>query len=157
MSEILDIPIHEGMLAMAFEEKGAWVALIVGIVAYTVYLAVVLTRAAGGDLPATPYVDALLWSIGAAIVAGIVVTIAVSIITRRDGLESDQRDKQISARAEHTARAFLVIGALGALVLALLEAEPFWIANTIYLAFVVSGTIEGITRIALYRGVMPAW
>ena len=142
---------------MAYEEKGAWVALIVGIVAYAVYAAVVLGRAAGGPLAEAPYVDALLWSIGAAIAMAIVVTIIVGIVSRRDGLVSDQRDKQISARAEHTARAFLVIGALGALVLALIEADPFWIANTIYLAFVVSSTVEGITRIALYRGVMPSW
>lgn len=149
--------IDEGMPLMAFEEKGAWVALIVGVIAYAVYVAVVLGRAAGGELADTPYADALLWSIGAAIVAGILVTIAVSIITRRDGLTSDQRDKQISVRASHSSRAFMTIGVLIALALALLEADPFWIANTIYLAFVVSGLVEVGARIALYRGVMPAW
>ncbi|QOD94386.1 MULTISPECIES: hypothetical protein [Microcella] len=45
---------------MAYEEKGAWVGLIVGIITFIVYLSVLLARAAGGPLEQAPYVDALL-------------------------------------------------------------------------------------------------
>ncbi len=142
---------------MAFEEKWAWVGLIVSITAYAVYLAVVLSRAAGGSLPETPYVDVLLWTIGAAIVMAIVVSIVVGIFTSKEGHETDVRDKQISARAEHTSRGFLIAGALAALIFALLEWDYFWIANVLYLGFLLSAVLEGITKIALYRGGMPAW
>lgn len=142
---------------MAFEEKGAWVGLIVSITAYVVYLVVVLSRAAGGSLPETPYVDALLWSIGAAIVVVIAVTIVVGIMAGREGHETDVRDKQISARAEFTSRGFLIAGALAALIFAMLEWDYFWIANVIYLGFLLSAVLEGITKIALYRRGMPAW
>lgn len=142
---------------MAVEEKWAWVGLIVSITAYVVYLVVVLGRAAGGSLPETPYVDVLLWTIGAAIIVAIVVTIVVSILSGKDGLATDQRDKQISARAEFTSRGFLIAGALAALIFAMLEWDYFWIANVIYLGFFLSSVLEGITKIALYRGGMPAW
>ncbi|MER3389486.1 MAG: hypothetical protein RJQ01_05585 [Microcella sp.] len=142
---------------MAYEVKGAWVGLIVGIVTFIVYLTVLLARAADGALEQTPYVDAMLWSIGAGIVAVIIVTIFVTIATRRDGTQTDVRDKQISARAEFTSRGLLILGALTALVLAMLEADHFWIAHAIFLGFLLSGILEGVTKIALYRRGVPAW
>jgi len=142
---------------MAYEEKGAWVGLIVGIITLVVYLSVLFSRAAGGALEQTPYVDAMLWSIGAGIVVVVIVTVLVTIATRRDGTQTDVRDKQISARAEFTSRGLLIIGALAALVLAMLEADHFWIAHAIFLGFVLAGILEGVTRVALYRGGVPAW
>ena len=142
---------------MAYEEKVAWVGLTVSIVHFAVYLSVLLTRAATTPMPETPYVDALLWSIGAAIVIMIVLSIVAAITTRKDGRETDVRDKQISARAEFTSRGFLIAGALAALIFAMLEFDPFWIANVIYLGFFFSAMLEAITKIALYRGGMPAW
>ncbi len=146
---------------MAHEEKGAWIGLIVGVITAAVYGIVLIGRAAGGPLVDAPYVDAMLWSIGAGVGAGvvvtIVVTIAVGILTRRDGHGSDVRDRQISARAEHAARSVFVIGALAALVLALVEADHFWIANALFLGFFASSVLEGVTKIASYRGGVPSW
>jgi len=142
---------------MAYEEKGAWVGLIVGVIAFAVYLSVMFTRAAGGSLVETPYVDAILWSMGAAIVMTIMVTIIVAIVTRRDGTQTDVRDKQINARAQFTSRGFLIIGALAALVFAMMELDYFWIAHVLYLGFFLSGLLEGVTKIALYRGSVPSW
>ena len=160
MSSILDITGREASVAentMAYEEKVAWAGLIVSIVHVTVYLGVLLSRAAVTPMPQTPYVDALLWSLGAAISAMILLSIVVAITTSRDGRETDIRDKQITARAEFTSRGFLIAGALAALIFALLEWDHFWIANVIYLGFFLSALLESITKIALYRGGMPAW
>lgn len=142
---------------MAHEEKVAWLGLIVGVLTAVVYGVVLLGRAAGGPLEKAPYVDAMLWSIGAGIVVMIVGTIAVGILGGREGRSTDMRDRQISARAEHTARAVLVIGALAALVLAMLEVEHFWIAHAVFLGFYASALLEGITKVALYRGGVPSW
>lgn len=142
---------------MAFEEKIAWGGLIVAIVHFTVYLSVLLTRAAETPMPETPYVDALLWSIGSAIVVMIILSIVVAATTRKDGHETDIRDKQIKARAEFTSRGFLIAAALAALIFALLEVDPFWIANVLYLGFFLSAMLEAVTKIALYRGGVPAW
>ncbi len=142
---------------MAYEEKVAWAGLIVSIIHFTVYLGVLLSRAAVTPMPETPYVDAMLWSIGAAIVVMIIVSIVMAVSTSRDGHETDIRDKQIKARAEFTSRGFLIAAALAALILAMLELDPFWIANVIYLGFFLSALLESVTKIALYRGGVPAW
>lgn len=142
---------------MGYEEKIAWAGVIVSIVHFTIYLSVLLTRAATTPMPETPYVDAMLWSIGAAIVVMIVVSIIVAVTTGKDGRETDIRDKQIKARAEFTSRGLLIAAALAALIFAMLELDAFWIANVIYLGFFFSAMLEAVTKIALYRGGMPAW
>ena len=35
--------------------------------------------------------------------------------------------------------------------------RTFWIANVIYLGFVLSAVVSSILRIALYRGAVQAW
>ena len=142
---------------MAYEEKVAWAGLIVSIIHFPVYLGVVLSRAAATPMPQTPYVDAMLWSIGAAIVVMIILSIVLAVTTSRDGHETDIRDKQIKARAEFTSRGFLIAAALAALIFAMLELDPFWIANVIYLGFFLSALLESVTKIALYRGGVPEW
>lgn len=142
---------------MVYEEKIAWAGLIVSVLAFALYLGVLLSRAAATPLPATPYIDAMLWSIGAGVVVMIILSIIAALAARKDGHVTDIRDKQIAARAEFTARGFLVAGALAALILAMLELDPFWIANAIYLGFFLSAILEAITKIALYRGGMPEW
>jgi hypothetical protein len=54
-------------------------------------------------------------------------------------------------------QAFVVIGALGALVLALFDVDGFWIANVIYLCFVLSAILSSIAKIVAYRSGMPRW
>ncbi len=144
---------------MAFEEKGAWVGLIAGIITLVVYSAVVLTRASasGAPLHQTPYIDAMLWSIGIGIVVMIVATIIIAATAGRGGTATDLRDKQISARAEYTSRAFLIMGGVGALVLAMFEQPHFYIAHVLYFGFALAAVLETITRIALYRAGMPQW
>lgn len=142
---------------LSFEEKIAWGGLIVAIVHGIVYMSVLLTRAVTTPMPETPYVDALLWSLGAGIIAMIILSIVVASTSGRDGRASDVRDKQITARAEFTARGVLVAVALGAMILAMLEREGFWIANLLYLGFLLSSLLETVTKIALYRRGVPAW
>ena len=138
---------------MSYEERVAWVQGIIAVVGYAVYLVIVLGRSAQTPLPQTPYVDVLLWTIGAGIVAGIVCGILVGLPGRR----SDVRDKQIYRRGDAVGQSFVVIGALAALVLALLEADWFWIANVLYLCFVLSAVLGWIAKAVMYRRGMPAW
>ena len=62
---------------MAFQEKRAWVFLTVSVIGYVVYALVVLGRV-DGDWGDTPYIAAMLWTIGAAIVAAIVLEVVVA-------------------------------------------------------------------------------
>lgn len=141
---------------MAFEEKRAWIMVVVSVVAYAVYLAMVLGRAGTVPLVEVPYVSPLLWTVGGAIVTAIVLNIVASIAAR-DGDQSDQRDREISRFGEHIGQAFVVLGAVSALVMAMAGVDRFWIANVIYLAFVLSAVLGSVARIFAYRRGFQPW
>ena len=142
---------------MAVEEKRAWIMIVVSVVSYAVYLAVVLGRS--GDLPLAqvPYEQVLLWSVGASIGASVLLHVAVTALSPEDANVTDQRDREIGRFGEHIGQSFVVIGAVTGLVLAMLEAAPFWIANAIYLAFVLSALLGSVTKIVSYRLGFHPW
>ncbi|MGW4891628.1 hypothetical protein ACWEQL_05095 [Kitasatospora sp. NPDC004240] len=142
---------------MALEEKRAWIMAAVTVAAYGAYLTVVLGRPADGPLAGTPYVAALLWSVGAAIVASIVLHIAAAALSPAEESVRDQRDREIHRFGEHVGQSFVVIGGVTALVLAMVEADPFWIANALYLAFVLAGLLGSAAKIAAYRQGLHPW
>ena len=143
---------------MSYEEKGTWVYLVIAVVGYTVYLALVLPQLLGGvPVEDVDYVPVMLWTIGGAIVVTIVLRILVEIVFPSESTKGDVRDRDIDRLGTRVGSSFVVIGALGALVLSMLEAEWFWIANVIYLCFVLSALLESITRLVAYRRGVPTW
>ncbi|MGY6651002.1 hypothetical protein ACXIZN_02440 [Amycolatopsis sp. TRM77291] len=142
---------------MAMEEKRAWIMVVVTVFGYAAYLIVVLRRAGSGPLADIPYVAPLLWTIGAAIVASIVLNITAAITSPRDAGRKDQRDREIGRFGEYIGQSFVVIGGVAALVMAMAELDHFWIANTVYLAFVLSSLLGSIAKIAAYRWGFQAW
>lgn len=143
---------------MSYEEKGTWVYLVVAVTGYTVYLSLVLPEFLGGtSVDDIDYVTAMIWTIGGAIVASIVLRILVEIVWPSGNTRGDVRDKEIDRLGERVGNAFLVIGALGALVLAMFEGGYFWIANVIYLCFVLSAILSSVTKVIVYRRGVPTW
>ncbi|MGI5283409.1 hypothetical protein ACQEVF_08765 [Nonomuraea polychroma] len=142
---------------MASEEKRAWIMVVVAVCAYGAYLAVVLGRAGTTPLAEVPYVAPLLWSIGGACLVSIVLFIAVSMASPADIGKKDQRDREIHRYGEYTGQSFLVAGAIAAMLMAMLEWDHFWIANTLYLAFVLSAVLGSTLKIIAYRRGLPSW
>jgi hypothetical protein len=143
---------------MSYEEKGTWVFLVVSVAGYGVYLALVLPQLLSGTpVGEIDYVPAVLWTIGGSIVGAIVLRILVEIVVPSGNTRGDVRDKEIDRLGDRVGNAFLVIGALGALVLAMFEAGHFWIANAIYLAFVLSAILSSVTKVIVYRKGVPTW
>ena len=142
---------------MAFEEKSAWIMGIVSVVAYAAYAFIVLNLGRALPLAEVDYVPAMLGTIGAAIVVSILLHIVVGIISRKDAGKKDQRDRQIYRMGEYVGQSFVVAGAIAAMLLAMFELPHFWIANVLYLAFVLSAILGTIAKLVSYRGGMPAW
>ncbi|HVK21817.1 MAG TPA: hypothetical protein VM677_10700 [Actinokineospora sp.] len=140
---------------MALEEKRAWIMLVVTVCAYAVYAGVIL----GGDGPITEvaYIAPMLWTIGGGIVASIVLHIAASLASGEAHVKPDQRDREIGRFSDYVGQSFVVAGGVAALVLAMAEANHFWIANAVYLAFTLSGVLSSVTRIFAYRQGFQAW
>ena len=142
---------------MPHEEKRAWIMLAVSLTAYLVYVVVVLRRAAGRALAETPYAGVLLWTVGGAIVAAVAAEAVVGLSVRREVLVTAVRDREIGRLGEHTGQSFVVVGAVAAMLMAMAGWDRFWIANVIYLCFVLSAVLGSITKIAVYRGTFPQW
>ncbi|MFI6097991.1 hypothetical protein ACIA8G_20730 [Lentzea sp. NPDC051213] len=136
---------------MAFEEKRAWAMAIIAVVGYAAYVLVILSRVDGWPLTDVPYADAALWTIGIGIVAGIVSGIWTGIASRNDGLQVDERDREIGRFGDHIGQSFVAIGGVSAMVLAIAEADHFWIANVLYLCFVLSAVLGSLAKIMAYR------
>jgi hypothetical protein len=136
---------------MSFEEKNTWVYALVSVGAFAAYLVTILGRAQGVPVSQVPYIGAMLWSIGAAIVASIVGRIMIAVVWPRDADRTDQRDKEIGRFGEYVGQWFVAIGAVAALVLAMAEVDHFWIANALYLAFVLSALLSSAAKLVAYR------
>jgi hypothetical protein len=141
---------------MAIEERRAWIRMLVGVAAYVVYVAVVLAGTDGRALTDAPYAAPLIWSVVAAIVASIVVETVVNTV-RRGSMVTDERDRAIGRLGDQVGQAFVVIGAVSAMLMATAEWDHFWIANVIYLCFVLSMTLGSIAKLLAYRGTLPQW
>ncbi|MFY1636969.1 hypothetical protein ACN27F_27455 [Solwaraspora sp. WMMB335] len=136
---------------MSYEEKGAGVFLVTTVATFVGYVVVVLRRAGAGPLADAPYVSAMLWAFGVAIVGAMVLRILVEIARPSETHQVDVRDKEINRRGEYVGGLILSVGMVLPLGLTLAEVDHFWIANAIYLVFVVSTSIGAIIKIVAYR------
>jgi len=142
---------------MGVREKQAWAMLVISVAGLGVYLTLVLAARDGQPLDEVRYQPLMLGTIGAAIVAGIITAIVFAIQANLAGEtdDADERDKAIDRFGTNVSQAFLVIGGLAGLLMAMAERDWFWIANTIYLGFTLSGILEGVAKVTAYRRGLP--
>ena len=136
---------------MSFDEKGIWSFIGIGLATFTGYALVILSRADGGPLTDVNYAPIMLWAIGIAVLASILATIAVAIAKPSEADKRDVRDKEINRFGEYVGGSALGFGMILPLALAMLEADHFWIANSIYLIALVSTLIGGVVKLVAYR------
>jgi hypothetical protein len=137
--------------AVSYEEKGTWVYLVTSAGAYAVYLAIVLGRVLSTPVAHVSYVPALLWTAGASVLASTMGRVLVESARPSDSRRADVRDKEISRFGEHASRWFVVAGAAAGLVMAMARWEYFWIANVIYLGFVLWAVAGSAVKLSVYR------
>lgn len=142
---------------MASEERRSWIMLLAAIVSYGVYLGLVLGRSGGVRLVQRSYQPALLWAVGGAIAASILLDIAVSVLSPDGANVKDQRDREIHRFGGYVGQGFVVLGSVAGLLLAMGGADRFWIANAIYLAFVLSAVVGSTARLVAYRFGFQPW
>jgi hypothetical protein len=134
---------------MSYEEKNTWAFGVIAVVGYAAYL--VLSFALGGGPLGAGYIGPMVGTILGAIVAGIVVGIALGILNPKDGRRVDQRDREISWFGERAGNSFIVIGGLAALILCFTQAPHAWIANVLYLGFVLSAILTSLVKLSAYH------
>ena len=141
---------------MSFDEKNAWAFGVIALVTYGAYATWVLVQAREVPLADVDYVWPMIGTIVAAIILGIIASIVISISRPSEAGISDERDRAINRRGEQIGQSFVVIGGVSVMFLAMIEAPYFWIANAMYLAFVLSALLSTATKVAGYRWGLPA-
>ena len=147
---------------MPFEEKVTWVSAVVSVLVSAVYFAVVAGQLDSGPVSEIAYQRWMLIAVGATIAMTIVGSIMAGIgtgisaeITGNGSLEDigmkDERDERINRRGELVAFYVASVGALVVLALAMLRSDQFWIANALYLTFVVAGLVSSAVKLVAYR------
>jgi hypothetical protein len=136
---------------MSYEEKGQWVYLAATAVAYGGYLALMLGGAGTTPLPEIDYQPILLGSIGVGIAGSIIGRIAIEIVRPSESPTEDVRDRDIGRFGEYVAGIVMGVGMVGPFILALTEADHFWIANAIYLVFVAQAMVGAVIKLIAYR------
>jgi hypothetical protein len=141
-------------MQMSYEERGTWVYLVVSAGVYVAYAAIVLSQAAD-PITETPYQVPLLWSIGASIVAAMIlrmlVEIAAGSVRGTGDQRADTRDREIDRLGTLRTWLVLAVTALAAMLMALAEWPHFWIANLLYFGFVLQAVSSAIVKLVAYR------
>lgn len=144
---------------MTYEERGQWVYLLITAVTVAAYAVLVIGRANGTPLPEVDYQPIMLWTIGLGIAGSIIGRIGVEIIGRvgdevrkqSGGLTSDVRDRDIDRFGEYIGGIILGVGMVVPFILALAEADHFWIANSMYLTFALAAMAGATIKLIAYR------
>jgi hypothetical protein len=158
MSNIPDIQ----EVSMSFEEKVAWVGGFVAVVVGAYYASVVLPQLGSAPVSGIAYQTPMLIAVGANIVMMIVGTIVMSIGTAisaeitgtgsvKDIDRKDERDVDINRRGELIGYYVSSVGLVGALALAMMRYDQFWIANAIFGSFLIASVISAAAKVVIYR------
>jgi hypothetical protein len=67
----------------------------------------------------------------------------------------DTRDREIGRVGDYTGQSFVIIGATAAMLMAMAGWDRFWIANVVYLCFILSAILGSVTKIIAYRTSFP--
>jgi hypothetical protein len=163
---------------MSTDERSVWATIVATLVVPGWYFTRVLSDARNNPVSGIDYQGLLLWSIGITVGVIIVVTILLTIghaiganvsanvSAARSGKpvdaaeiehemknldRSDARDKEIKRLGEYVTGMVLGVCAVAPLVLAMLEKEQFWIAQSLYGAFVVAALVGSVVKLVAYR------
>jgi hypothetical protein len=148
---------------MTVNERTVWASVVTVIVSSGVYVALMVSRLLSRPIAEISWVGPMLWTMGLAVAGTVLLTIVFTIAAeanRRDGcspagrgeVTSDVRDQEIGRLGWRASMRVISVGFGGALVLAMLDADTFWIGNLIFLFGTVGAVVEAITKIGLYRG-----
>ncbi|MCL3860635.1 hypothetical protein [Actinotalea sp. K2] len=163
-------------VVMTSTEWSVWAYLVTVVLTSGTYLTLMAVRLAGQPVDQVEWVVPMLWTLGVSVLGTVALTIVLTIagtitttIVRhivafcRVGhgdttvrlpdveTEPDARDKEISLRGDQALVAVLGAGFVGALVLAMLDADTFWIGNLLFVVGTLGAIAETTTRIRLYR------
>ncbi|MCF6273650.1 MAG: hypothetical protein L3J37_10770 [Rhodobacteraceae bacterium] len=146
---------------MNFEVKNIYASLASTVLVFSVYFYMINGMYGDGRFDGPEGLmrlgQMILWLIGGGIVVNIAMMILFNIIFAIGDKDSnpstlfDERDKLIELRAVRISYHFQGIGYVGAMVMMALGSSAFMVFNLMLAVFALSGVLEAVLRLALYR------
>jgi C4-dicarboxylate transporter len=136
---------------MSFAEKNTWLSIAITLISYGIYWWVILGQAQGMPITEVAYAGAMLASFGAVIVTSIVSHIVVAMLSPKEADKQDQRDRDINRYGDAIGYYVLSLAILVVLILTMTKVAPFWIANAIHFACILSSLWSSTVKIVAYR------
>ena len=136
---------------MSYEERGVWAYLLSSAAAYIAYLSIVVPRLFHTPAAQVSYLVPLLVTTLASVFIATVVRSVLEVARPSDSSKADARDRDIARFGAYASRWFVVGGAMAGFFLALRRVDYFWIANVIYLGFVLWAVVGSVLRLVAYR------
>jgi hypothetical protein len=147
---------------MSFEEKVTWVGAAVSVIVAAAYFAIVGSRLDGTPVAEVAYKWPMIIAAAAMLALNIVGNIVMAVgtaisveITGKGSIKDldrkDERDVHIGWRGDRAAYYVSCVLMLGVLVITMLGAERFWIANGIFASFLVAGLVASAVKLVAYR------
>jgi hypothetical protein len=136
---------------MSFEEKSTWVYAGVTAAVAAVYVAMVLGAARSTAVDQIAYQGLMLGAVAVAVLASTVCSTVMGTIWPREVRSKDERDRDIERRGNFIGFYVMSVATVVPLGLSMAELAHFWIANALYLAFVVSALVSAAVKVHAYR------
>jgi hypothetical protein len=136
---------------MSFEEKVAWAYPIVLLLTAAVYAVHIFSQLPEVPVTEIAYVRPMITALVITIVAMIIAAILAAASAPSEADKKDERDVNINRHGDAVGGNVLGFATLLPLGLAMAEIDYFWIANSIYLASIISGVVSSIVKIVAYR------
>lgn len=143
---------------MADEEKVAWMTIVSAGIGMMVFAAVVLLSDVAGR--ATGEQSYSLPMLACVFVMVVPVWVMRAVVLKRNGGENvgaDERDLEISRRADQAKFRVLLFSSVIVLSLAFNETGYFWIALAIFAGLGFSGIVGAVVQLSGYRSGVRAW
>ena len=133
----------------SFEEKSVWVQLISLLIVLGGYSIVSGTMLANGVMLLVPYVPVFAVAVVVLLLVMAFGYIAAALSGKRE--KPDERDRQISWRAESNSSWVLASGVFFALCALILQLQPVWVAHLLLLFWFASELVKLILQAVYYR------
>jgi hypothetical protein len=136
---------------VSYEEKGVWTQLLSFAGAYIAYLAIVVPRLSHTPAAHVSYVAPLVVTTLAAVLIATLVRSALEVARPSDSGRADVRDRDIARFGEHASRWCIVGGSTAGIIGANAHWDYFWIANVIWLGFILWAVVGSVIRLVAYH------
>jgi hypothetical protein len=136
---------------MTFQEKSTLTVTGLLVAIFGWYFALVLGPIADSPAREFAYTGLMIGLVILLVIAVTVSHIVLAIVFHRQANAWDERDRFIALRSERIAGYVLAIGVFTGILLAMVQADRFWIAQTLIAALVLAEVVDGVIKLALYR------